>query len=49
MNRKVSRRDFARASMAAGAAGAAAAALPAVLLGKEVEAPPTVGVARLQE
>ncbi len=44
MGKKVSRRDFARASMAA---GAAAAALPSVLLGKEPAAvPPAVGAAK---
>jgi Rieske 2Fe-2S family protein len=46
MGKKVSRRDFARASVAAGAAGAAAAALPGILLGKEIEAPTAVGVAK---
>src|SRR5262245_47147175 len=41
MGKKVSRRDFARASMAA---GAAAAAIPSVLLGKEpAAAPPAAG------
>ena len=44
MGKKVSRRDFARASMAA---GAAAAAIPGVLLGKEpAAAPPAVGAAK---
>jgi phenylpropionate dioxygenase-like ring-hydroxylating dioxygenase large terminal subunit len=43
MGKKVSRRDFARASMAA---GAAAAALPGVLIGKEPAAPPAVSAAK---
>ena len=46
MSKKVSRRDFARASMAAGAVGAAAAALPGALLGKEVAPSAAVGAAR---
>src|SRR6266540_1467486 len=43
MSKKVSRRDFARASMAA---GAAAAAMPGVLLGKETAAPPNITSAK---
>jgi phenylpropionate dioxygenase-like ring-hydroxylating dioxygenase large terminal subunit len=43
MGKKVSRRDFARASVAA---GAAAAALPGVLLGNEAAPPATASVAK---
>ena len=46
MSKKVSRRDFAKATVAAGAAGAAAAAMPSAVLGKETTVPSAAGVAR---
>src|SRR5262245_62170842 len=46
MSKKVSRRDFARASVAAGAVGAAAVALPESLLGNETTPPAAGGVAK---
>jgi phenylpropionate dioxygenase-like ring-hydroxylating dioxygenase large terminal subunit len=46
MSKKVSRRDFARASVAAGAVGAAVAALPESLLGNETTPPAAGGVAK---